>query len=505
MKRIISMFICLLLVPIAALAQTIAMEEQHLTFAYPDSWLVLSPQLAMVYAPLLEENGLDPAALSQEMEEQGVLSRAYRPDFSQHMSVIVREDELSGEIFQIGEATEEQRRELRSLASGGRLYETTGYRTQDVEWHKEGGEYWLYIHYLKTFGDKTVGRGLRYVTIKNGMYVMLDWQIGSGRFGNRDLSYFRSLTHDLAVTKMLDTPTRTVRLTAEIPQETTTAELVITGKATANATLVAEAPDGMGGMEVLSVGQAGANGAFSLLVPLEEEGTFDITLTASMDGMHEASVGGTVIFSEKTLPVTLSGIEDSGVHTVTEKKTVITGQTLAGTQMQLVTPFGLSKKRANSDGTFSFELSTETAGEYRYTLILSKDGFNQRRIPFTLVRVMTQDQEHEEIRATAEKISYKQLQRNLEEDQGRVMSLYGPVVESSAGGGAYYVRMHFNKGADGVWYNPVIIAAQEDMGAKVGDMITAVVEVAGVFEEQDAEGEPVMIPRFDLLFVDKVE
>ena len=67
MKRIISMFICLLLVPVAALAQTIAMEEQHLTFAYPDSWLVLSPQLAMVYAPLLEENGLDPAALSQEM------------------------------------------------------------------------------------------------------------------------------------------------------------------------------------------------------------------------------------------------------------------------------------------------------------------------------------------------------------------------------------------------------------------------------------------------------
>lgn len=505
MKRIISIFILALLLPCMAMAQTVSMEAQNLTFAYPDSWLVVSPQLAMVYAPLLEEHGIDASALSEELEEQGVLSRAYRPDFSQHMSVIVRTDALSQEIFQIGEMTEEQRKELRSLAQNNRLFETTGYRAQDVEWHKEGGEYWLYIHYLKTYADKTVGRGLRYVTVRNGMYVMLDWQIESGRFGNRDLSYFRSFTHDLAVTQVLDTPTRTVRLTAEIPQETTTADLVITGKTAAYATLVVETPDGAGGMEILSVGQAGANGSFELLVPLEEEGTFDVTLTASMEGMNEASVSGTIAFSAKTLPVTLYGVEDSGVHTVVKDKTELTGQTLAGVQMQLVTPFGLSKKRANGDGTFSFELSTETPGEYRYTLILNKDGFNQRRIPFTLVRVMTEDQEHAQIRGTAEKISYKNLQKNLDEHQGKVMSLYGPVTEVSAGGGAYYVRMHFNKGADGVWYNPVVIAADTDMGAKVGDMITAVVEVDGVFEEQDAEGEPLMVPRFKLLFVDRVE
>jgi len=79
------------------------------------------------------------------------------------------------------------------------------------------------------------------------------------------------------------------------------------------------------------------------------------------------------------------------------------------------------------------------------------------------------------------------------------------VTEVSSGGGAFYIRMHFNKGADGVWYNPVVIASETDMGAKVGDMITVVAEVDGVFEEQDAEGEPLMVPKFKLLFVDKVE
>ncbi|MBQ7786491.1 MAG: hypothetical protein IJ381_10180 [Clostridia bacterium] len=505
MKRILTVLLVLTLVPCMALAQTISMEEQGLTFDFPESWLVVSPQLAVIYAPLLEEKGVDGYALSEEMTEQGVLARAYRSDFRQHMSVIVRADDLSGEIFDSANIAEEQKKELRRLAENNRIWETTGNRTQDVEWHKEGGQYWLYIHYVKTFADEVIGRGLRYVTVKNGMYVMLDWQIDSGRFGNRDINSFRARTHDLHVTQIADAPTPTVRLTAEIPQETTVSDLVITGKATGNATLVAQAPDERGEMQLLSVGQAGSGGSFSLLVPLEEEGIYDITLTASMEGMQEASVSGTVSYSAKTLPVSLGSIEDGGVHTVTSNKTVLSGQTLAGTQMQLVTPFGVSKKRAGNDGTFSFELTTDSAREYHYTLILDKDGFNQRRYPFTLKRVMTDDQQREAVRETAQKISYRQLQRGLDEDLGKVMSLYGPVSEVSSSGSAYYIRMQFNKGVDSTWYNPVIIVAKEDMGAKVGDMITVVCEVSGVFEEQDSQGEPVMVPRFDLLFVDKVE
>ncbi|MBP3523429.1 MAG: hypothetical protein J6M56_07645 [Clostridia bacterium] len=506
MKRILSwLILALTLAPCAASAQTIAMEAQGLAFDYPESWIVVSPQLAMVYAPLLEENGIDASALSQDMEAQGVLSRAYRQDFAQHMSVIVRTDELSGEIFDIAEITDAQRRELRRMAESNTIWETTGNRTQDVEWQKENGEYWMYIHYIRTFSDEIIGRGLRYLTVKNGMYVMLDWQIDSGRFGNRDIASFRARTHDLTIEKIAEQPVRTVRLTADIPQETTNANLVITGQTTANAELVAQAPDQTGEMQLLSVGQAGASGSFSLLVPLEEEGTFDITLTASVEGMADASVSGTVTFSAKTLPVSLGGIEESGVHTVTQSKTVISGQTLAGAQMQMVTPFGVSKKRAGNDGSFSFELTTEQAGEYRYTLILDKDGFNQRRYPFTLVRVMTDDQEKAAVRASAEKISYKTLQRDLSENRGKVMSLYGPVTEVSASGSTQYIRMQFNKAANGTWYNPVVIVAGEDMGAKVGDMITVVAEVSGVFEEQDDQGEPVMVPRFDLLFVDKVE
>ena len=75
----------------------------------------------------------------------------------------------------------------------------------------------------------------------------------------------------------------------------------------------------------------------------------------------------------------------------------------------------------------------------------------------------------------------------------------------SASGEVRYVRMLFNKDAQGKWFNPVVIVAQEDMGVREGDMLSVVVQVAGVYEEQDDSGRSIAVPRFELVFVDKVE
>ena len=69
MKRILTFFIFILLAmgPGAAGAQTVVMDEGHVAFDYPDSWLVVSPQLCGVYAPLLEDAGLEADELAQEL------------------------------------------------------------------------------------------------------------------------------------------------------------------------------------------------------------------------------------------------------------------------------------------------------------------------------------------------------------------------------------------------------------------------------------------------------
>ena len=502
MRRLIGFALFALMLSFAciACAQTVAMESAHMTMEYPDSWLVVSPQLARVYAPLLAEAGIDGEELSKELEKQGVLSRAYNADYTQSRSVLIREDDAAFEIYDIASVTDEQRKTIRRRAENGSLFETTGMRVQDIEWQKENGLYWLYVHYTKYHGEQMVGRGVRYISIFNGNFVMLDWFKTKDRFSNRDLNTFRSQISDLSVTKVA-APLRAVRLTAEIPTETNTSGFEITGQTTGGATLVAEAPDKNGTMQMLSVGVAKDNGSFALLVELPEEGTYDVTLTAQKDGMLDNQLEGQIFYSAKTLPV--SGIEEK--MTTTSNETVLKGETLAGVQIQLVTPFGLSKKRSGNDGSFKFELTTKDAGDYDYTLILDKAGFDQRRIRFTITREMTDQQEKSRIKEGSEAISYKNLQKDLSENRGKTMTIRGPVAEISSGGGMYYVRMYYNKDAKGNWYNPVVIVAKEDMGVKVNEMMTAVVTVGGVYEEQNSMGETVIIPKLDLVFVDKIE
>ena len=181
----------------------------------------------------------------------------------------------------------------------------------------------------------------------------------------RDLNAFRARLADLVVTEQIAEPVRDVKLEAQIPAETSKAQVEITGTATAGATVIAETPDGNGAMLTLDAATAEAKGKFTLTIELEKEGHYDVTLTASKEGMNDATLSGEIAYSAKTLPV--SGVEESLF--VTGDTTTIAGTTLAGVQLQLVTPFGVSKKRSGNDGAFSFELTTKDAGECKYTLI----------------------------------------------------------------------------------------------------------------------------------------
>ena len=59
MKRILLLTLALcLLLACPALAQRIDMDDAHVSFDYPDTWLVVSPQLCTTYAQLLADAGV---------------------------------------------------------------------------------------------------------------------------------------------------------------------------------------------------------------------------------------------------------------------------------------------------------------------------------------------------------------------------------------------------------------------------------------------------------------
>ena len=74
-----------------------------------------------VYAPLLEDAGLDADELAREFEQTRTLSRAYNENYTQYLSVLIGEDELSQEIYEIENATDNQRATLRRRVEANSL------------------------------------------------------------------------------------------------------------------------------------------------------------------------------------------------------------------------------------------------------------------------------------------------------------------------------------------------------------------------------------------------
>ena len=143
--------------------------------------------------------------------------------------------------------------------------------------------------------------------------------------------------------------------------------------------------------ETLDAATAEAKGKFTLAIELEKRRPLRRYADGLQRGHERRDALGRNCLQRQDAAV--SGVEESLF--VTGDTTTIAGTTLAGVQLQLVTPFGVSKKRSGNDGAFSFELTTKDAGEYKYTLILDKSGYNQRRVPFTVTRIITDDQEQE--------------------------------------------------------------------------------------------------------------
>ena len=490
----------LLLVISPARAQRILMPEGYVAFDYPDSCTVLSPQRCHIMAPLLEQRGIDAELLAEEMLREGVLSRAITETGEEAYSVIARADERSRELFDMAEASNADRKRLRAQMEANDLWERTGLRAQDVAWQIEDGRYWLFCHYTVMDASTVLARGLRYTTIYNGLTIALDWRVTGRRFGNRDLTAFRGMLGDLSFLEALDPPMRSVKLAATLPTEALRPEGEIEGTATPGATLRLTLRDAQG-EEVMPEEIADGKGNFRLVYALPREGAWRYTIEASAEGMESTTLEGTLQYSESTLPV--SGIDEQ-IHS-TSDTFLLTGKTLPGAALQLVSPYGLTKKRTANDGSFSFELTTREVGTYAYTLLIDAKGYKQRRLPFEVVREQTSEQQREAVREKAVRIAYRNLARDLEENRGAILYLTGYVKQASEAETVFYARMYYTKDALGNWSNPVILVSDTPIGAKEGDLLTCAATAEGVDIEQDASGEDVAVPRLRVLFVDKVQ
>lgn len=506
MKRLIfllALLLCVLGLMPCAYAQQITMESVYAGMEFPDTWLVVSPQLLPVYEPYLLAHGLDTQEMAERYAREGIIAEAWDADFAQSMRVLVTTDTRSETIFDMDRATTAERSSLLRYYETRSNFTATPYRYQQAEWqtHSQYGRF-LFLRYntLNASGD-IAERGVRYLTIKNGQNYIIDWTIPDRRFTNRDLNIFRQTLESFTFTTVLDAPPRPAVLSAQIPAEVSDARVELTGTATAQAGLIVTLSAGEGEGDVVSVGSANDNGAFSIFFDLPGEGTYHVTLTASRTGYADTSIRQTLTYQASLLPVSIDAWPDDPW---TQDTFTLSGETLPGSQLQLLSDKGLVTKRPNASGRFSFELNTPDAGEHQYTLVVTNGRYTQRRFPFTVNRAYTDEQVLDAIKRTAVSISYRNLQQSPGEYAGQVMRLSGYVSEITQGEGICFIRLMLSRGTQDVWTTPVLIACEQAPDGLVqGERAVVYGYVADPYYERGTEeSADTVVPGFTFICVD---
>lgn len=501
MKRIallgLTALLCLLFVSCAC-AQTITMESVYAQLEFPETWLVLSPQLLHAYEPLLSQNGFDVSGMAERYESEGVIAEAWDESFLQSMRVMVTQDTRSQTLFDIDRSTTAERSAMARYYESESNFAATPYRFKQVEWQKHakyGRCLFLRYNVVDEDGDITE-RGVRYITIKNGMNYILDWTIPDRRFTNRDLNAFKARLETLTFMAFLEAPPLPTQLSADIPAEVSNSHVELSGTASENAGIYVTLSDGEGPGEVVSVGSADAKGNFSIYFDIPAEGSYSVTLTAEKDGYADASIRQTIVYEGSLLPVS---IDAWPTDPWTQDTFTLRGETLVGSELQLITDIGLVKKKPGADGSFKFELNTPDEKVYNYTLVVNNGKYTQRRFTFTINRVYTQSQEIARLKKSAVSISYRNLQTKANEYKGQVMRLSGYVSEITPGEGVVFVRLMLSRNTKGVWTTPVIIACEETPSIEQGKRAVIYGYVSTPYYEQSGEDTNVAIPGFTFI------
>lgn len=495
----IALLLALCLCP-AALAQQIVMEDSGVAMEFPDPWLVLSPSTVRMYGAILQDAGMDADGMARRYAQDGVVCEAWSPDGTECLRLSVTADERSLRLHDIERATDSERKSLKELFANNR-YEAqkSNVRYQSASWttHPSMGRF-LLTRYTVKENDEVTGRGLQYFTIRNGANYTIDWYLTGRRLTNADLSWFRqNVLEKFFFTVQIDPPPLPVTLNTSLPVETGNAVLTLEGTASPNAGLTLSCTDGESEEQVLSVGAANADGSFTLNFELEAAGIYALTLTAEKEGYMPTALSGQLTYEPRLLPVNFDRLPDGEV---TSDTTQLSGTTIAGATLQLLSDKGVTKKRVGSSGTFSFELTTKDAGEHSYTLVVTLDGYDQRRIPIQFTRVITEAQRIQQIKDSAERISYANLQKHSDQHLGAVMRLSGQVSAVTEGtGGAWFIRMNISRNSAGEWGSPVLISCTENPGIERGSSIVVYAAVAQPYLEQSESGEDVNTPGFTFI------
>ena len=248
------------------------------------------------------------------------------------------------------------------------------------------------------------------------------------------------------------------------------------------------------------------NGSFKLKVtiPEAEENIWLMTLNVlDKDKFLAEKVFNTTTYKKTLIPVTL---DEEVPEKIYSDELVIAGTTMKAVDVQCIvtdsTGKTVTEKKSHPNGTgrFTFKLPLKNEDEYSIALVISKKGYETKRMEYTVSRFLTEEARRELLRKQAVRVGYSALVARIDQYVGKVMTFSAWITGIEEVGDEWRITAAGSKTGDHYSQLMIFIAAEEP-AFSVEEKHT-LFGICGQPYQIQSEESVETIPSFDLLFWD---
>ena len=496
------------------------------------SYIVLTPDNLSEHPDLLISLGKTKDDLLTDWEARGVQLQAWTKKADACLEVVVIQDEESQQFYDLERLTRQARDEYRHVHRlSNKKFIQDGYTFYEIEWKKQklGGNF-LKFEYKKVT-DAGLCRGLMRKTVRNGWTVILDYQVFNRLPRKTDENNLNKIANTVQFEVIEPAPVdkapaadnpegaegtevQTVvngsasgllKITVPPPSETNTDTFTIEGTTTPGAHLIGVAMRWSASNALKFTADATKAGNFKLKITLPDEGVWLVTLNLEVNGAIVAEeVFDTTTFSRTTLPVTIT---EQVPEKLTSNEFVLSGVTSKGVEIQCIVsntaapdhPFNDACK-TNGTGKFKFKVPTAAEGTYDFTLVFSKKGYNTKRLTWTAVRSLTDQELQAKSTAKAVHPSYANLNKKLETYIGQTTVYNAYITDVQQNGNEWIITAALKKNKKG-YSDFLVFDSTKDPGLMADTKVKIYGICIGSYPIQSEEGDT-SYPRFEYLYAE---
>ena len=500
-----------------------------------NSYIVLTADNLAEHPDLVRNIGKTKDELVADWEARGVQLQAWTKKMDACLEVTVVQDEESAQFYDLERQTRQVRNDYLNLHRvSNKKYIQDGYSLYEIEWKKQklSGNF-LKFEY-KRLTDSGLCRGLMRKTVRNGWTIVLDYQVFNRLPRKTDENNLNKIANTIEFEEIEPAPLDTasssaggegaegsegaevqtvvngtasglLKITVPPPAETNMDTFTIEGQTTPGAHLIGVAMRWSSATPLKFTADATKAGNFKLKITLPDEGVWLVTLNLEVNGAIVAEeVFDTTTFSRTILPVTLA---EEVPAQLTGNEFVLSGETSKGVEIQCIVtntaapdhPYNDACK-TNGTGKFKFKIPTAAEATYDFTLVFSKKGYNTKRLTWTAVRALSEQEIQAKSTAKAIHPGYATLNKKLESYIGQTMVYKAHIVDVTQNGDDWIITAALKKNKKG-YSDFLIFESSKDPVLMTEAQVKIYGICIGSYPVQSEEGDT-SYPRFEYLYAE---